>query len=92
MKIAVFDTYVKKRDGAILHFDVLVPENSGQHAEKFARQWLASIGLPADAFDLQSCRYCHSESPKPDVMQQIRSQGYYILQMEGCPSPAHSPK
>lgn len=27
MKVAVWDTYVKKEDGNIMHFDILVPDN-----------------------------------------------------------------
>ncbi|HEY5602301.1 MAG TPA: DUF2024 family protein [Gammaproteobacteria bacterium] len=87
MKIAVFDTYVTTHDGARLHFDVLVPEVKTLYAEIFARQWLADIGLPDDVVDLESCRYCHSETPGPEILQEIRDQGCYILQMEGCPSP-----
>lgn len=26
MKVAVWDTYVTKKDGTIMHFDIMVPE------------------------------------------------------------------
>ncbi|KPJ91612.1 MAG: hypothetical protein AMJ55_11465 [Gammaproteobacteria bacterium SG8_15] len=87
MKIAVFDTYVTTRSGALMHFDVLVPLGSSQLAENFAWQWLATIGLTRDAIELQSCQYCHSETPQPDTLQTIRRQGFAILPLEGCPVP-----
>jgi len=87
MKIAVFDTYVKTREGARLHFDVLVPENKAQHAKAYAKQWLSEIGLPDNAIELESCRFCHNDMPVPEIAQQIHDKGYFILQMEGCPNP-----
>ena len=87
MKVAVFDTYVRTGAGEILHFDVLLPESDGQYAEAYARRWVQEIGLPAASVQLEVCRFCHSEIPSPEVTQQIRQQGYSILQMEGCPAP-----
>lgn len=87
MNIAVFDTYATTHNGAVLHFDVLVPLGSEPRAEEFARQWLAQIGLAHDAAELQTCRYCHNEIPQPGVLSHLLEHEYYILQMEGCPDP-----
>jgi hypothetical protein len=53
----------------------------------YAEQWLREIGLDSGDVELTSCRYCHNEDSAPGVIQIIREQGFYILQMEGCPAP-----
>jgi hypothetical protein len=87
MKIAVFDTYAKTQDGKVLHFDVLMPDSDESLAVTYAEQWLREIGLDSGDVELTSCRYCHNEDSAPGVIQIIREQGFYILQMEGCPAP-----
>ncbi|MEZ5918913.1 MAG: DUF2024 family protein [Alphaproteobacteria bacterium] len=37
--------------------------------------------------DRSQCRYCHFEHANPVVQRLIKKNGYYILQMEGCPEP-----
>lgn len=86
MKIDVYDTYVRTRDGALLHFDVFIPEGTSD-AIRFAKQWLHEMGISYDKIEQENCQFCHSEIPDPEVIQQINHIGYYILQMEGCPSP-----
>ena len=39
MKIAVWDTYVKKQDGSVLHFDIIVPD------VEYAREKLSMNGF-----------------------------------------------
>ena len=43
MKIHVYDTYVKSKDGHTMHFDVFTAVKDDQKAVEYARQWLASI-------------------------------------------------
>ncbi len=88
MKIDVYDTYAPAGGKRLIHFDVLVEH--GTKAEKayhFAKSWLSEIGENADALEQSHCRFCHSDNAPPHMEAAIRKQGYYILQMEGCPNP-----
>ena len=90
MEIDVFDTYVTHQDGHKMHFDVLLPKgNTQEQAKGYAIKWLKRMGMEIEGIQLDSCRFCHSESAFPEMEQTINSQGFAILQMEGCPAPIH---
>lgn len=87
MKIDVYDSYAKF-EGRMMHFDVFVKEGiSGSSALQYGRQWLSSIGESAEGLEQALCNFCHSEMANPEVAKSIESNGYFILQMEGCPAP-----
>ena len=44
MDFHVFDTYVKAKDGHIMHFDVITDKNEIDNAIEYAKKWLSSIG------------------------------------------------
>lgn len=88
MKIDVYDSYAKTLDGRTLHFDVFVL--SGTHADvafQYGKEWLTSIGENPDSLEQSRCNFCHTEMANPDVQQVVEVKGFFILQMEGCPSP-----
>jgi hypothetical protein len=88
MQLDVFNTYVTRDDGVVMHFDVLMPKGSAsEHAQSNALDWLQTIGITANQVLLDSCQYCHSEDATPEIERDVQQQGYFILQMEGCPSP-----
>ncbi len=88
IKIDVFDTYADKKSGEIMHFDVLVPHGtSGELAYEYAQSWLKSINATDVSLEQKHCRFCHSQMSNPTVEAAIESEGYYILQLEGCPVP-----
>lgn len=88
MQIDVYDTYATSKQGAVIHFDVFVERGTGgDKAFEYARKWLAGIGEDPQKLDQSHCRYCHSEHANPVVQGTIKKNGYYILQMEGCPEP-----
>lgn len=86
MKIAVWDTYVVKKDGAVMHFDILVPDNIGATDTVFSygRQYLASKGQDGQPLSARECRFCHIEQGTPDMIASIEAQGYHIIEMQGC--------
>ena len=45
MKVNVFDTHVRTRDGRYLHFDVLIDGNDQARATQYARDWMAERGV-----------------------------------------------
>lgn len=86
MKIAVFDTYVTKRDGAVMHFDILVPE--GEKTEEkihaFGKEYLATKGQDGQPLTSKECRFCHIEQASEEVEADVAAKGYSIIEMEGC--------
>ena len=44
MKVSVYDTYVQREDGAIMHFDILVPDilTDAQVIYEYGHRYLAS--------------------------------------------------
>ena len=44
MGFHVFDTYVKSKNGHVMHFDVITDKNDTEKAITFAKEWLKSIG------------------------------------------------
>ena len=88
MKIDVYDSYANTTDGRLMHFDVFVETGtSADAALRFGRDWLTQIGESAEGLQQSRCNFCHSEMANPNVQQAIEDNGYYILQMEGCPAP-----
>ncbi len=88
MEVDVYDTYARSSDGQIIHFDVLVPRGTdGDTAFAFAKKWLEDIGENSKDLDQSRCRFCHAEKARSEVEKDIQAQGYYILQLEGCPQP-----
>lgn len=84
MQIHVYDTYVKAKDGHIMHFDVFTAVKDDQKAIDYAKEWLTSIGEEDAVVTSRECNFCHSQSAPPDVIEAISTNGYYIYKMEGC--------
>jgi hypothetical protein len=86
MKVAVWDTYVTKKDGTVMHFDIIAPENI-KDAEKiytFGREYLASKGQAGQKLATKECAFCHIEQLPVDKEQIVKEKGYYIIEMQGC--------
>lgn len=88
MQIAVYDTHVRRPDGRLMHFDILVPTaTAAQGIEAIlthGRLYLAAKGVPADTLDAQVCRYCHGELATPEVAAEITATGFAIIELAHC--------
>ncbi|UOQ69650.1 DUF2024 family protein [Hymenobacter volaticus] len=86
MEVAVYDTYVPKKDGSIMHFDILVPDEtaSKEQVYQFGRHYLASKGQQGQPLTAKECHFCHIEEPTQEIWDVISAQGYYIIEMQGC--------
>ena len=85
MEVAVFDTYVVKKNGETMHFDIVVPKD--QTHEKVLRHGLEyrkSMGEEGRPLTTKECRFCHTEKASEEVEIIINKNGYYIYEMEGC--------
>ncbi|WP_299436343.1 DUF2024 family protein [uncultured Maribacter sp.] len=86
MKVAVWDTYVKREDGNIMHFDILVPDNltNEQIIFNFGKDYLKTKSFNTEQLTSNECRLCHIEQATEEIVSSIKSQGYFIIEMENC--------
>ncbi|WP_129718066.1 DUF2024 family protein [Pedobacter sp. SYP-B3415] len=86
MKVAVWDTYVTRRDGSTMHFDILVPDHIVDETTVYemGKMYLAFKGQEGQPLSARQCRYCHQEAATAEMEALIRTQGFYIIEMEGC--------
>lgn len=86
MQVAVWDTYVTKKDGSIMHFDIIAPSEIIDSLEiyEYGKAYLKSKGQEGQALTSKECRFCHIEAIKPKWEKVIRQKGYYIYEMENC--------
>lgn len=88
MKAAVWDSYLKKANGNVLHFDVVVPDNSSESAivYKYAYEYLKSKGIDGAEINVKNCQFCHIESLTDKMRSDIESKGFHIIEMDEIPS------
>lgn len=85
MKIAVYDTYVKKDNGTIMHFDILVADtDSVVLVYQYGKEYLEVKGLPDFQLTTKECTFCHMETAPAIVEKSIQEKGYYIIEMQNC--------
>ena len=88
MRTAVYDTYVLKKDGSTMHFDIIVPEGKYDfdRIASFGREYLASKNEDGQPLSSKECKFCHIESPGEEVLSAINEKGYYILGFNDIPA------
>ncbi len=86
MEVAVWDTYVTKKDGNIMHFDIIVPATLDKEEliYSFGREYLKSKGQEGQSLSADQCRFCHIETLQKHWKNALENQGYFILEMENC--------
>lgn len=86
LKVSVYDTYVPKKEGSVMHFDILVAstERDLQKIYHYGREYLKSKGQEGQPLGVTECRFCHMENAESAVENNIRARGYHIVEMEGC--------
>ncbi|MGE0242816.1 MAG: DUF2024 family protein [Nitrososphaeraceae archaeon] len=86
MECAVYDTYVTKKDGKIMHFDVIVEANTPhEKAIDYGKEFLEQVGQGGQKMTQEECQFCHIQEAPPIVANDIENRGYFIQKMEGCP-------
>ncbi len=86
MQVAVWDTYVTKKDGSVMHFDIIAPEDMKDESQiyEYGREYLKTKGQEGQPLTSKECQFCHVESVNPQKRDEIRQKGYYIVEMENC--------
>ncbi len=84
MKVAVYDTYVVKKDGKTMHFDVIVPEGeSHERVLGFGREYLKSVGQEGQTLTTRECEFCHIESASAEIERAINQ----VFEVRGVRHP-----
>ena len=85
-KVNVWDTYVTKKDGNIMHFDIIAPveitDTISIHA--YGKEYLKTKGQEGQTLTAKQCRLCHIENLRPVWEAEIEEKGCLIIEMEGC--------
>ena len=86
MKVNVWDTYVTRKNGQIMHFDILVPVevDDADTIYSYGKQYLKSKDEEGQPLTSKQCRLCHAESIRPQWEKDIEMNGFFIIEMEGC--------
>ena len=91
MKAEVYDTYITKEDGSLMHFDIIVPTETKYEAVlSFGQAYLAEVGQAGQLMASSHCRFCHIEEATTEMRTAFAVQGFFIVPMEGCPSPINA--
>lgn len=82
MECAVFDTYVTRKNGELMHFDIIVPEKTEQgKVFDFGYEYLETKGEEGQSLTASECQFCHIEKAEPRIEEAIKSKGYFILEL-----------
>jgi len=84
MKISVWDTYVEREDGDIMHFDILVPSDvtDEQTIFSFGMDYLKTKPFQTNQLSANECRFCHIGQATEEMITSIEKNGYSIIEME----------
>ncbi len=88
MDVSVWDTYVRRLDGKLMHFDILVPSTLTDTDAIFGygNAYLATKSFDTGVLSANECTFCHMQSVPNEVVETINKVGYYIIEMENCDS------
>lgn len=85
MQCAVYDTYVTKKDGALMHFVIVESSTPHEKAIQYGKEYLKSVGQEGQTVTQEECQFCHVQEAPALVEGSIKQNGYFIQKMEGCP-------
>jgi hypothetical protein len=86
MKVAVWDTYVTKKDNSVMHFDIIAPQEirDTNAIYNYGKEYLNTKGQDRQPLTSAECRFCHIETVRPQWEAEIKQKGYFIIEMENC--------
>jgi len=86
MKVSVWDTYVKRENSLMAHFDILVSSTTTNKSKiiEFGTRYLDSKSIKYKQFSSEECQFCHIEEATEQIIESIKNKGYAIIEMENC--------
>ena len=75
MRVSVWDTYVTRNDGRIMHFDILVPHEviDENTVFEYGMDYLKRKSVSSQKLSTKECRFCHMEEALPAIASKIES-------------------
>ncbi|NME70498.1 DUF2024 family protein [Flammeovirga aprica] len=85
-EVNVWDTYVTKKDGNTMHFDIIAPVevSDAEIIYNYGKAYMKMKGQEGASLSSKQCKLCHIETLKPEWLEEIVQKGYFIIEMEGC--------
>ncbi len=86
MNVSVWDTYVQREDGRLMHFDILVPSSlkDEQKVLLYGNNYLSTKPFKSQKITTRECSFCHTEIADSIIASTIGNDAYYILEMQNC--------
>jgi hypothetical protein len=86
MKVAVWDTYVTRKNGEVMHFDIIAPAELKDEniIYQYGRIYLKTKGEEGQPLTSNECSFCHIETVRPQWEDAVKNSGYFIYEMENC--------
>jgi hypothetical protein len=86
MQVAVLDTYVTKKNGTVMHFDIIAPDHVKDEnvIHTFGKDYLLSVNQQDQPLTSKECSFCHIEKATTEMELSIRQKGYHIIEMQNC--------
>lgn len=86
MQVAVWDTYVTKKDGTVMHFDIITSDHikDEKTIHTFGKEYLLAKNQETQSLTAKECNFCHVERATDEMALSIEQRGYYIMEMENC--------
>jgi len=86
MEVSVWDTYVPRDNGQLMHFDILVPSEITDEATIFGygKLYLETKPFRTGQLSAKECRFCHMERATAQITDAIEQVGFHIIEMENC--------
>ena len=66
MKVAVWDTYVTKKDGTIMHFDIIAPDETEDSTViyNYGKEYLKTKNKEGQPLTTKEYKFCHIQALK----------------------------
>lgn len=86
MTICIWDTYVKRKDGRVMHFDILVEDiiTNKETIISYGTAYLKNKPFKTEGISTESCKFCHIEQASEAIINDINTKGFSIIEMEFC--------
>lgn len=82
-KVAIWDTYITEQNGNVLHFDIVVPEETEESkVKKYLEEFIKQKGISGN-INSSKCSFCHIEKATDEQENSILKHGFYIIPISG---------
>lgn len=85
MRVAVFDTYVVKKNGMARHFEIIVREDHPyEKVIQYGLEYLKRVGQEDQPLTKKECLFWHIEVASENLKKIIQEEGHCIYEIKEC--------